>query len=166
MPCTYKDIAKWFKEYNKPLLYLAWKSLDNKEDAEDVVSKFWVKVLERPPEKITKGFLYISIMNACRDIIKTKQRHPKEPLSYLEDVQEDEDRMKALIMNTELLKIISDQIEKLPKTRKLIFKKTYFDGLSAEEISKQLNISVKTIYNQRFMGIKELRMSSLIKQML
>ncbi|GET31904.1 hypothetical protein PbJCM13498_07670 [Prolixibacter bellariivorans] len=45
----------------------------------------------------------------------------------------------------ELLDALSEEIEKLPEKRKLVFVKSKIEGLKNREIAEQLGISIKTV---------------------
>ena len=55
------------------------------------------------------------------------------------------------------MQLIYQKIEELPTKCKEIFKLTYFEGMKAGEIAKQLNISTSTVTTQRSIAIKYLK---------
>jgi RNA polymerase sigma-70 factor (ECF subfamily) len=61
---------------------------------------------------------------------------------------------------------IYEEIEKLPKKCRQVFKLAYMDGLGNEEIANLLNITYQTVKNQKVRALKILRLALLHKGLL
>jgi len=67
--------------------------------------------------------------------------------------------MTRLEQQAELLQRIYEEIEKLPKKCRQVFKLAYLDGLSNEEIAELLHINYQSVKNQKVRALKILRLA-------
>jgi RNA polymerase sigma-70 factor (family 1) len=154
---TDTELEILFKDQYRPLVYFADKIISNQYEAEDIVSesfvKLWNKRSDFPNKTAAKSFLYLVVRNSCFDYLKKQKRLFKKESGYFvwtDDVEQD---ISFLIMQAETLKEITNMIENLPVKKREICKLAYFEGLSTEEISDRLGIPIKTVRNQRALGI-------------
>jgi len=161
-----RPVESWYREYTKALLYFAWKMLGSKEDAQDVVSEFWAKIIANPPELITKTFLYVSIKNRCLDFKEKKARTIVKLLPDLAEWEIEDKQIKGYMMDAELARILSKELDTLSKKQRLVFVKTFLGGMKSEEIAEKYKIPLQTVYNYRVSALKRLRTSKLIKNYL
>jgi len=156
-----------FDLYYRPLCYYAGTLLADQDEVEDAVSEVFVKLWERADGfddlSSIKGFLYISTKNRCLDRLKQqrRQRVSLDDYAYAVDTfdeMEDYHRLEA-----EVLDQIYTGIERLPAKARAVFKLIFFDGLQTQEVADQLNISVKTVRNQKARAIQLLQ-SALLKK--
>lgn len=151
-----------FDNYNKRLYYYAVQLLNNSEEAEDIVSdtfkKLWEKAADINSLQHIEGFLYTSTRNACINKSKQLQRQEEihRQLSYSASEVTDHDLLNAMIEG-ELLAKIYAAIETLPRKCKAIFKLSYLEGLSTEEIAQAMNISTRNVLNQKNRAIQLLK---------
>jgi len=131
------------------------------ESAEEIASELFVKIWLRR-DKLSdvlnpEVYLYISIKNACLNVIRadSKRSHLfKEPM---EDVNADATWNEGTSMEDKELEEILDQaVAALPDRRRIIFKLIKEDGLKSSEAAKILGISVRTVENQLYKAIKTL----------
>jgi RNA polymerase sigma-70 factor (ECF subfamily) len=62
------------------------------------------------------------------------------------------------MIQIELIQAIFEEVERLPQKQKQVFNLTYFEDKTAEEIAKQLNISVASVYTNRSIALSTLRL--------
>jgi RNA polymerase sigma-70 factor (ECF subfamily) len=62
------------------------------------------------------------------------------------------------MIQIELIQAIFEEVERLPQKQKQVFNLTYFEDKTAEEIAKQLNISVASVYTNRSRALSTLRL--------
>lgn len=63
-------------------------------------------------------------------------------------------------MVKELSEWETEAVNKLPLQRKIVYVMNRFQGLSKNEISVRLNVSVRTVDNHLYLGRKEVRIMS------
>lgn len=130
-------------------------------EAEEVVQDSLLKFYDRRYSFGTltqiKSFLYICTKNAClKHIAKEKvrqHRHGKIAGTF----QEAEDYVWNEIIHAEAVRQLHAEIDKLPEKCKEIMQKLISDGMSANEIAEELNITVSTVNSQKARAVALLR---------
>ena len=152
-----------FDEYFAQIQFFATRLIGDPEEAKDIVIRAFQSMwgLKANFETLNniKAFLYITTKNNCLNFLQYRQRQEagrKEYETRLLQAGNDKS-IEMLMMEAELLQLIHARIEELPKKCREIFKLTYFEGMKAGEIAKQLNISTSTITTQRSIAIKYLK---------
>ena len=149
------------RRYGRPLRYFAYAIVRNKEAAEEIVSDSFVKLWEArvtfsSSEKI-KAFLYIVTRNACLHFSAS----PKNHISFLREgvdelIRSSED-LSADMTKAQLLELLYVEIEKLPRQEASIFRMSYLEGLSTQEICERLNTTPTNVYFYRSKSIRTLQ---------
>jgi RNA polymerase sigma-70 factor (ECF subfamily) len=149
--------------YN-PLKRFAVTFLRSDESAEEVVSDVFVEIWSRRA-KLTeiddlRIYLYVSVRNAS---LRRLQQTRKNSTVSLDDVTVDFDSGYATpeeaILTSELRQKIDQAINDLPPRCKLIFKLAKEDRLRYKEISRILDINIKTIDNQLASALKKIALA-------
>lgn len=152
----------FFRLYFKALHFFAFKILSNETDAEDIVQECFARLwarrdLVKNADHI-RSFLYTNVRNAC--ISQLRKRKIKvvsgdfDEEQLLDSVlQDSEDHM----IESEMLRLISEAASQLPARMKEIFFLYYINGKTDEQISQLLHISAFTVRNQRRRSIAIIR---------
>ena len=145
-----------------PLLYRhAFKILKDEESAEDVVQDVYIKFWEMAPqisiEISVERYLYRMVRNQILNMIeKTSVRS-----SYLQDLgnfmKEGYEITDHLVRERILIKIIEDEIKKLPLRMREVFELKRNNHLSYKEIADVMDISELTVKTQMNKAITILR---------
>jgi len=152
-----------YEKYYKNLLCFSLKYLKSKEDSEEIVQNTFFKIWdlrEDLNENLNfRAYLFQIAVNDIYNKLK-KNIHEKKYHEYLKDASGDPEYY-AVSDNRfdfqDILALVKKVIDKFPPQRKLIFNLKKIEGFSNEEIAKMLNISIRTIENQVFRGVKHLR---------
>ncbi len=165
-------LADPFQDEKYHLFYTKWYSrlcnycyllVSNYEASEDIVQDQFVYVWENWErlKKIDsiKGYMIKSIKNRSINYLKTQSK--KNIILPIEDSLDSLRNNKShlvsdLIEYTELEEIIKKAIEHLPNRCRAIFFLKRIDEMSNKEISKQLNISIKTVETQMTIALKRI----------
>lgn len=162
-----KAFAYFFDLHYKSLCYFAMPITQDEQQAEDIVSdclfKLWQNRGNFKTAQNIKAFLYISCRNACLNYLRNLKRRNSAQELYFAQLQYSEETILFQIIETEILSILSKEIEELPYKCKEVFKMIYFDNMSTDEIALLLNISVKTVRGHKARAI-ELLKTQLIKK--
>jgi RNA polymerase sigma-70 factor (family 1) len=157
-----------FDLHYRSLCYFAQKLVAEEGEAEDIVSqvmfKLWSKHADFDSLQSIKAFLYISTRNACLDYLKKIKRQDTSRQAYINDLNEETWEYHELVIETELLQALYTEIEDLPDKCRKIFKMSYFEGLNSNDIAEKLNISVKTVRNQRARAVVALKSAMVNKK--
>ena len=152
-----------YKKYYKSLLYFSLKYLKSKEDSEEIVQNTFFKIWDLRADLNEnfnfRAYLFQIAVNDIYNKLK-KNIHEKKYHDYIKDASSDPE-FYAVSDNRfdfqDILALVKKVIDKFPPQRKLIFNLKKIEGFSNEEIAKMLNISIRTIENQVFRGVKHLR---------
>ncbi len=126
--------------------YFALKYIDDEAVIDDVLQDSFVGLWERRRnflnEQALKVFLYTSIKNACLNI----SRHQGVRKRYVEEVQREDVRESFLdnILESEIFELVSDIFKELPPACQEVYRLS-LEGMSHDEISRTLNITVNTV---------------------
>ncbi|EHQ25208.1 RNA polymerase sigma factor [Mucilaginibacter paludis] len=152
--------AEIFNRYNALLLMHAYRKLQNKEEAKDVVQEVFAMLWSIRTTFVLKtnlaGFLYTCIHYKILDKIvhektETKYHHFLQQLSI--EVKEADYQVRE----RQLADIIENEIDDLPDKMKNVFKLSRYKHLSHKEIASELHISEETVKKQIKNAIKILK---------
>ncbi|WP_215225079.1 RNA polymerase sigma-70 factor [Echinicola shivajiensis] len=158
-----RAFGELFKRYHSKLISFALCYLPNFEEAEDVVSDVFVKLLKKRDSlrdiENFEGYIYFSVKNQCLNQIKINQR--KNQLFSIidfEDIKTGEyvQPLDELLIK-ELRNVITTIVERLPHKRRLVFKMVKDEGLKIGEVAKLLDIADKTVKKHLELAVKDLR---------
>ena len=156
-----------FDKHYKSLCYFANPITQDAQQAEDIVSecffKLWTNKESFETMQNIKAFLYISCRNACINHLRNLKRRNTSQELYLSQLENSEDSILYQIIETEVLQVLSEEIEALPSKCKEVFKLIYIDNKKTDEIAELLGISVKTVRGHKARAI-ELLKTQLLKK--
>jgi len=160
-----------YLEYYPTLYSFVKKFILEKEDAEDITADIFAKLWQMRDRfesiKNIEAFLYITGRNACLDFLRTlKRRNEKQKDLIYTLLQEPMEGTLPEDIKTEVLKKIYEEIEKLPKSCRNVFKMAYLQDWSNSEIAASLQINNQSVRNHKLRAIKLLRMTLLAKKLL
>lgn len=154
--------AEIYNRY-KGMLYLhAYRMIQNKEDARDVVQELFAAIWLNREKIVIKttlsAYLYGAIRNRILDVIA----HHKIVNRYTDSLQDFLDAGETVtdnqIREKELKTIIETEISLMPLKMREVFELSRQQDLSHKQIANQLNISDKTVKKQISKAIKILRL--------
>ncbi|WP_168196304.1 RNA polymerase sigma factor [Echinicola soli] len=158
-----RAFGELFKRYHSKLISFALCFLPHFQEAEDVVSEVFIKLLNKRSQLKDidnfEGYIYYAVKNQCLNHLKKNRR--KVPLSSVldfEDIKTGEYTQPLnQLLTKELRERIADLVEKLPHKRRLVFKMVKDDGLRIGEVAKTLGIAEKTVKKHLELAIRGLR---------
>lgn len=140
--------------------------LKSESDAEDVAQDVFCKLWLQPElwidnDRELDSYLFIMTKNIILNIFKHQKIEQKYQAEVIEKNLLYELTEKEEILNNvyykEMLLIIQLTLEKMPKRRRLIFELSRFRGLSHKEIADKLDLPIRTIENQIYLALKDLK---------
>lgn len=152
----------FFKSNYSKVKKVAYSLLKSEFDAEDVAQEVFAKLWEQQEiwvnnERKLDSYLLVMVRNAVINIFKHQQirfeyqeRFTKE-LSCVDDVLFDR------ICQREMLQSVYATLKKMPERRREVFEHSRFHGESHKEIAGRMNISVRTVEQQIYLTLVELR---------
>jgi len=144
------------------LTFHAYKICRNKEVAEEIVAdtfaKLWRLRGDFETESNVRAFLYIATRNGCRDYLRSARRKLDEQTTELDDeVEEDRRDPLTQMIHAELIHSLVTEVAKLPVRQGEVFRMTYFENLTTEEICDRLGITRNAVFLARKKATARLR---------
>ncbi len=128
---------------------------------QDVFLKLWDKQIFILPEDELKRVLYTSVRNACIDSLRRINLEQEIIDNRMIQLKLDEldffEASDELFMTQDILNILLEKIDELPEKSRIIFRLSYIEGLKASEIAEQMDLSVRTVENQLYRSLQQLR---------
>lgn len=158
-----KALNQFFRELYTPLLYYCRNYVNDKHEAEDIVStsflKFWQNREKFENYSNAKSFLYLVVKNAALDFLKIENRRNTRFWEFAlsaELIRHDTDYLE---LEAEILQRIYVEMEHLPGKCRKVFELSYLEGKSNTEIAEIMQISVSNVTSQRHRAIQLLRIA-------
>lgn len=146
---------------NHSLAQYCYQLTGSTEEAEDIVSEAFLRIWERRQTFQTvddiKPYLFTIARNLCFDYLKHSKRKDSTHKEILAKADTGEDYIHAKYIEAELLSRVLKETKIMPDGMKEVFHSLYVEGLSIEETSQKLNISVETVRTQKSKGLKLLK---------
>jgi len=156
---AYADLMQRYKD---SIYFMVLKMVNNKEDAMDLTVETFAKAFEKldkyQPEFAFSTWLFRVATNNCIDFIRKKKLNTLSIHGMTDDDGEEQPfQIKADVLNPEESSIKKQQTEELrllidglPTRYRNLITLRYFDELSYEEISEQLDLPLGTVKAQLF----------------
>ncbi len=152
-----------YRYYYKPIHYFAMGFVHDRQQADEVVSDSMVKLWRgranfRSAANI-RAFLYIATKNSCFDLLKRAKYIVKADTDVFQytDLASQEPEVLARILESELLQRIESELQKLPARQQDVFRRSFMEGLSNDEIATELGITANSVYVNKSMAVTALR---------
>lgn len=134
------------------------------EIAEDIVHDVFLEMWnhqETDKDIPSRPYLFMAVRNRCLNSLKREQI--KE--NYIHTAQLDNqilgldyyDSYEKRIIEQEDLQLVYDEIERLPEKCRVIFKMAYLEDRKSAEIAETLELSIRTVEHQLYLGLNTLR---------
>lgn len=163
MPPEITDQSRWFAENLQPHedMLRAWlQSRFSELDLDDIIQEAYLRVLkahEQSEVRAPKAFLFATARNIALNIVRASTVRGERDSTRFEDLEildEDEDIQETVARNQEL-ETLTIAIQSLPKKCRQIFTLCKVYGMPPKEISKELGISLPTVYTQLAIGAEK-----------
>lgn len=151
----------FFWRYSKVLFHFAHNLLKSSSEAEEVVQNVFLKVWERrsqlDPHQPFRPYLFTIALNDIRKSFLEKARQNQFKIELYEFLVEQAGEEAEAYNFSRYLKLLDEEIHRLPEKRKEVFLLLKKEGLTVAETADFLGISPKTVENQLTQAIKSIR---------
>ena len=151
-------------EKNKSLfLSIAYKKLQNEENAEDAVQEAFLEIADKPDiffsltEKKQIQYMGAVVNKVAINMFNKSKKLQTEELSEEIVYQNDDNVIENSFFDNVSREEILAFTENLPEAQRIVLILSYSSGLSADEISKTLNITVSSVYNRLYLARKSIK---------
>ena len=150
-----------FDLYGPRIHAFALSYLKNEADAEELLQEVFLKLWEvrgdLDSSKNIKSFLFKICINLIYDFIRKRNiEKAYQNYSVKNDTEYSENTWDEVIYE-DMQRNLQQLISIIPEQRQRIFRMSKEEGLSNEEIAKQLNLSQRTVENQLYRAINFLK---------
>ena len=150
-----------FDHYKATFHATAFKMTRSKDIAEEIIQEvfvtLWVKRKLVAVAKNPEGYLFTILHNYIYSHFR-KLAQERRLESMIEQEREDSDNyIEALLIEKENRTILENVISQLPHQQRLIYKLAKQEGVSRDEIARQLNLSPNTVRNHLAAAVEYLR---------
>jgi RNA polymerase sigma-70 factor (ECF subfamily) len=155
------ELKEVFHSYYPRLCYFAYKLVNSKSVAEDLVQDVFLNILGKQydfkKEQALKAFLYQAVKNASLNALKKKNVKDRYADSIM-PISSEEPQVLENLIKSEVYGNLHAALQSLPKGCRKVVRLSYFDGLKNDEISQMLNVSVNTVKTQKKRALQLLRL--------
>jgi RNA polymerase sigma-70 factor (ECF subfamily) len=149
-----------YDQFRKPIIRFC-KCMVSIEDAEEITADVFVKLWKTRDrwDNILniKAFLYMSARNACFDFLKSKQSKTRSREIITDILDKEQEYILQSEIESEVIILIKQEIERLPDTCRTVFKMSYFEDLQNSDIAQKLNISYQTVANLKSLALNTIK---------
>jgi RNA polymerase sigma-70 factor (ECF subfamily) len=150
-----------FNLYAPKIQSFALSYLGNKADAEELLQELFLKIWEirstLDSSKNIKSFLFKVCVNLIYDYIRRKNIE-KAYTGYAGQMdQATADSTWQEVIYNDMLANLNNLVNTMPEQRQLIFRLSKEQGLTNEEIARQLGLSKRTVENQLYRAVSYLK---------
>lgn len=148
-----------YSKYWRPLLDLAWKGLQDKQVAEDLVQGVFLSLWQKR-QQLHIDNLAVYLRTAVRYqvfnyVVRTKRT--EEFFESYSEIFQEKNTPETTFLNKNLLAVINAYVATLPVRRREICILFIQARLSTKEIAEKLDLSHKTVQNQLGISLQHLR---------
>lgn len=149
-----RAFEKLVAKYQRSIYLLVRKLIGDHQDTDDIVQETFIKAFTRLHQfDVRQPFfpwLYRIAVNNTINFQKQKAVRDREPLDEktISNDQSGDPNPLQQVMQDELQQLVAAAIEQLPADQRMVFLLRTGEGLSYQEISEQLDISIGTVMSR------------------
>ncbi len=157
-----KGFSLLYSYYYLPIYFFVQKFISDEQQAEDITADTFIKLWQYAQATAiqnVKSFLHTTAKNSCLDHLKALRNHQQKEAEIKYLAEQDSRSFQTSDIKAEILSHIYTEIEKLPATSRKVFKLSFVEGMKNAEIATYLKLSEQTVYNQKAIALKHLRLA-------
>ncbi|MFY0653488.1 MAG: sigma-70 family RNA polymerase sigma factor [Cyclobacteriaceae bacterium] len=158
---TEEDFKKIYEAYFFRMLAYARILTKSDELAKDSVSEVFLSIwnTQRGSKiKNIESYLFTSLKRQCLKLMAIESKNLKEDDSRAHiEAKRDDYTPEDFLLTKETLAVIETSVEGLSDHCKLVFKLIKEQGMSYDEVAKELNISKHTVRNHLYRAVNQVR---------
>ncbi|MBW7890716.1 MAG: RNA polymerase sigma-70 factor, partial [Chitinophagaceae bacterium] len=150
-----------FEHYKERFYTAAFKMIRSADQAEEIVEEvfvsIWIKREQIALAEKPENYLFTILQNTVYAAFRKTVQERRHKLRISDEREKTVDSVENQLIEKEKTAIIESVISRLPTQQKTIYRLAKQDGMSREEIAKQLNISPNTVRNHLAAAVDSLR---------
>ena len=156
-----KGFTYFFNELYPALLYFAFRIVNDKAAAKDIVEDSFIKIWERRTtfshHKVIKSWLYTTVRNGCIDWQRKQQSNQQHEEELANMQKNSEIHAMQEMIRAEVASEIYNAFTHLPPRCRQVFKSIYIEGKSLKQTAQEMQLSINTVKNHRTHGLTLLK---------
>ncbi|WP_300603729.1 RNA polymerase sigma factor [Niabella sp.] len=149
-----------YRKFQPRIYFFTQKFIPDTAAAEDITAEAFIKLWNSrgrfASEKSIASFLYITARNASIDWLRRVKREEAGLQQFL-FVQPDFHEDAHSMVRAEVVRLIQQEIDKLPQKMKRVFTLAYFEEKSNEEIALLMGIRNQSVRNYKTKALQQLK---------
>lgn len=157
------SFKKQYLPYQQKLYRIAYRLLEDGDDAEDMVQEAYIKLWNKKEELFRvenpESYSVIILRNLCLDFIKTKARHKTNSMEAIEYNLSEDTLLTQQLEEREKVKIIEKIVDQLPEQQRIVMKMRHIDDCSPDEIESITglsNVNIRVLLSRARKKVKEI----------
>jgi RNA polymerase sigma factor (sigma-70 family) len=149
------------KDFSKNLQFFTYNIVHDRETADEIVFDSFLKLWQHR-DRIgsldhIRSFLYVTARNASLDHVYSSKRQVLVDVDIAGSLKSTDVDVLTGMIHAELIQRIYTELEQLPAKYATIFKLSYLEGLSTDEVCQRLDITANAVFTARSKIISHLR---------
>jgi RNA polymerase sigma-70 factor (ECF subfamily) len=155
--------ARLVDAYKNPILQLAWRMTGSLGDADDLAQEAFVRAFQNlhryDPERPFFTWLYTVALNGIRNHLKKRRREAQGDAesALQQDPAGDVPAMEDRLDEAREAEILEAALQRLPADQREALVLRFYQGLSLEETSDVLGVSLSAAKMRIYRGLERLR---------
>ncbi|HEU0167286.1 MAG TPA: sigma-70 family RNA polymerase sigma factor [Chloroflexota bacterium] len=160
-------LAQLFRRYAGAVYSLAYRMLNDREGAEDLLNEVFVRVWRQAPSFDShRGKFSTWLMSVARNLgideLRSRRARPQraDPLSPDDpdmDLVDEREDVERDVWQAERRRLIRQALRELPPAQRQALELAYFEGLTQTEIAERLGDPLGTVKTRVRLGLHKLR---------
>src|SRR5579883_1446972 len=160
-------LAQLFKRYSGTVYSLAYRMLNDREGAEELLNEAFVRVWRQAPLfDARRGKFSTWLMSVTRNLgidqLRSDRSRPQRSSSpdgenILLNIVDDRVSVESQAWNAERRRLIREALKRLPAAQREALELAYFEGLTQAEIATKLGDPIGTTKTRIRLGLQKLR---------
>jgi len=149
--------------FYRPIFFFTKQLITDEFDTQDLVADTFAKYYKQRHGfhqlEQAKSFLFTTARNAALNHLRHQKLKTDKGTDIAEALQQQsaEDHFFDKLVLTELMIIVSEEVQRLPEKQQAVFRLSYFEDKSTEEIAQELHITPEAVYNNKKRAVEKLR---------
>lgn len=141
-------ISSCYVEYHTQILIYISTRIKHSEFAEDILQDAFVRLMDYKkmlrPETV-KSFIFTIVKNLVIDYVRREMKKSEISANMFENMAIFNNNVEEYVNNNDILNLEIQAINQLTKKRKIVYMLDRYKEMDADEITKELSISKRTV---------------------
>ena len=165
-----QEFTALYAEYSRRFTDIAFSYLQDRQEAEDVVSEsfmtFWNGREDTAPAHNLPGYILGIVKHKCLDVLRSRESSERRCRNIYQQACQDakvrvlqNDELTEKLFEEEIIAIFERELANMPSRTAAIFYASRVEGKTYKEIADSMGIPVRTVTREIQRGLAHLRRS-------